>query len=147
MLLLWIHWLAAMALIGGMAFYYLVLGPMRSGTGGSDAPVLMGMIDRRFRSIRWISLAALLGTGIANLIREGDSPRMVSGYGGLLLLKLLLVLVLAGLMGIHDFGGGGQSEGKAVSGPLAGVIGRWVGYSTFLMGIVIVLLTVYLVRM
>ena len=137
-----------MILIGGMAFYYLVLVPGQDATRGPDPAALIGKIERRFRNLRWISLLVLLGTGIANLIREGDSPRMVSGYGGLLLLKLLLVGVFSALMGIHDFGRGGPAAGpQSESRPSRDALWRRLGVLTFLLGIVIVLLTVYLAQM
>ena len=104
MIILVIHWAAAVTLIGGFAFYYLVYGPsLKNNPKGTGGDHQINFIENRFKTLRWLSIATLLGTGIFNLLREGDSARMTSEYGVVLMIKLFIAILVAGLMGIQDF--------------------------------------------
>jgi uncharacterized membrane protein len=101
---MWIHLVAAMTWVGGMLFVWLVLRPARSGLPSQSGGLqILQHIERRFRTVRWASLLTLLVTGIYNLIHEGGSARLESSWGGILMIKLLLVAIAMGLSGINDF--------------------------------------------
>ena len=51
----------------------------------------------------WLSLVTLSLTGAGNMLHEGGSARIATVWGAVLMLKLLLVAVAAGLTLIHDF--------------------------------------------
>ncbi len=104
MLIMWIHLVAAITWIGGMLFLWLVLRPVLSTlpSGTEDLNTLQ-RVEERFKTVRWVSLLTLLATGIYNLIHEGGSARLESGWGGILMIKLLLVAIVMGLSGMNDF--------------------------------------------
>ncbi|MBI3994763.1 MAG: CopD family protein [Nitrospirae bacterium] len=151
-LLIWIHLVAAVAWVGGMIFHRLVLRPSLAGISppakGQD--LLTGILvrmDSRYKTLRWLSLATLLVTGIVLLINEGGSARMESAWGAVLMLKLLFVLIVIGLTAIHDVG---MAPARAIpSGASSQPPGRasdWVSDTIFALGLVIVLIAAYLVK-
>jgi hypothetical protein len=65
----WIHLSAAALMVGGMAFVYFVLRPALARQ--AEEPVakeLSSMVRRRFRMIAMLLVAAILGSGIVNII-------------------------------------------------------------------------------
>jgi uncharacterized membrane protein len=104
LVIMWIHLVAAMTWVGGMLFFWMVVKPafVRSNAQPHGFGSLQNIEDR-FRRIRWLSLVVLLATGVYNLIHEGGSARLESSWGGILMVKLLLVAMVVGLTGIHDF--------------------------------------------
>jgi len=87
-----------------MLFVWIVLRPalLALPSQPQGLPTLQA-IEGRFRTVRWASLLTLLVTGIYNLIHEGGSARLESSWGGILMIKLLLVAIAMGLSGINDF--------------------------------------------
>ena len=154
-----IHLVGAITLIGGTVFYLAVYRPASALLSPrQELAPFTGQIERRFRTIRWLSIVVLLVTGFFNLLYEGGSARIASSYGGVLMLKLFLVLVLIGLTGIHDFilgapagtAGGTASRGTArpAGNNADGAPGkRWLGAGILMLALVIVFLAVILSRM
>ena len=104
MLIMWFHLVAAIIWIGGMLFLWLVLRPvLLTLSSGTQDPGILQRVEERFKTVRWVSLLTLLATGIYNLIHEGGSARLESGWGGILMIKLLLVAIVMGLSGVNDF--------------------------------------------
>jgi copper resistance protein D len=102
--MMWLHLIGAMAWIGGMLFFWIVLKPLPGLVRlGPESDTIMRSIELRFRKVRWASLLILVATGFFNLIHEGGSARLESSWGAVLLIKLLFVGVVLGLSGIHDF--------------------------------------------
>jgi len=152
-LILWIHLVAAIAWIGGMVFHRLVLRPaiinISAATKGQDllGAVLL-RVEARYKTLRWLSLATLLVTGIINLLNEGASARMESAWGAVLMLKLLFVLVVVGLTAIQDVGMAPVRQ--ASTAPLAEQGGRasvWLADSILVLGLAIVFIAAYLVEL
>ncbi|HET6370682.1 MAG TPA: DUF4149 domain-containing protein [Nitrospiria bacterium] len=103
-LIMWVHLLAAIAWIGGMLFQWLVLNPVLEKVGPEpEAEQVRIRVGERFRTVRWIALITLLGTGVFNLIHEGNSARLDSVWGVYLSVKLLLVAAAMGLSAVNDF--------------------------------------------
>jgi uncharacterized membrane protein len=153
-LIMWIHLLAVIAFIGGTIFYFAAYRPASALLKSRPEQVdFTAKIEQRFRTIRWLSLVVLLITGFFNLLYEGGSARIESAYGGVLMLKLLLVLVLVALTAVHDFVGGPQERGRSPSGaeaskPVAVPAGKpWLGGLILGLSLVIVLIAVALVQM
>ena len=99
----WVHVLAAMMWIGGMAFLTLVLMPVIRKT---DVPTLRGeflqLVARRFRLVAWGSIVLLIGTGLTNLMLGDGWPSYQSSYGRLLMVKLIAVGLMGFLTAYHD---------------------------------------------
>jgi copper resistance protein D len=150
-LTIWIHLTAAITWIGGMVFHRFVLRPA---IGHISAPaksqeLLSGVLVRvetRYKTLRWLSLATLLVTGIVNLLNEGGSARMETSWGAWLMLKLLFVLIVLGLTAIQDVGmaPAGHTQAGASSEPSRASV--WIADTILALGLVIVLIAAYLVQ-
>lgn len=114
---MWVHLAAAVIWIGGMLFQALVLRPATAA-----APELAQRADARFRPWRWLAIVVLIATGGFNLIHEGGSARLESAWGGVLLIKLLLVAIAAGLAGVRDFVVAPGARGAAARAGLDAVV-------------------------
>jgi uncharacterized membrane protein len=150
-----IHLVGAIAFIGGTIFYLAVYRPAAALLPPrQEQAAFTTKIEQRFRTIRWLSIVALLLTGFFNLLYEGASARIASTYGGMLMLKLFLVLVLIAMTGIHDFilttprGTLGRGSARPAGGEAGADNGkRWLGVGILALALVIVLLSVTLARM
>jgi putative copper resistance protein D len=152
-LVMGIHLVGAIAFIGGTIFYLIVYRPAAAllPRRPEEAP-FTAKIEQRCLAVRWLSIVALLLTGFFNLLYEGASARLASAYGGVLMLKLFLVLVLIALTGIHDFILRGPAETPArgasrSSGDRSSNGKRWLGAGILVLALVIVLIAVTLSRM
>lgn len=146
-LIIWIHLVAAIAWIGGLLFHRLVLRPAIGHVSlqGKGQEILTGILSRieaRFKTLRWLSLATLLVTGIVNLLNEGGSARMESAWGAVLMLKLFFVLIVIGLTAIHDVGMAAPAGASSEPGRAS----VWIGDTILALGLVIVLIAAYLVQ-
>jgi copper resistance protein D len=157
-LVMGIHLVGAIAFIGGTIFYLIVYRPAAALLPQRPEEVpFTAKIEQRFLAVRWLSIVALLLTGFFNLLYEGASARLASAYGGVLMLKLFLVLVLIALTGIHDFilrGAGGapargatRSFGGQSGGGQSATGKRWLGMGILALALTIVLIAVTLSRM
>jgi uncharacterized membrane protein len=152
--IIWIHLVAAIAWIGGLLFHRMVLRPAigRVSLPGKGREILTGIFSRieaRFKTLRWLSLATLLVTGIVNLLNEGGSARMESAWGAWLMLKLLFVLIVIGLTAIHDVGMAPAAAGHAAPGTASEPSSRAAGLISDILlalGLVIVFISAYLVQ-
>jgi uncharacterized membrane protein len=150
-----IHLVGAIAFIGGTIFYLAVYRPAAALLPHRPEQAAFTIkIDQRFRTVRWLSIVALLLTGFFNLLYEGASARIASTYGGVLMLKLFLVLVLIALTGIHDFilATPGGTPGRGAARPADRATGaedhkRWLGVGIVALALVIVFIAVTLARM
>jgi copper resistance protein D len=106
----WIHVMAATIWFGGLFFLMLVVVPwLRSGASGEPAMLLRGTAGR-FRSVAWACFAILFVTGAFNLWMRGvtlasfaDAGWLASPFGGVVVAKLVVFLVLIALSARHDF--------------------------------------------
>lgn len=137
---LWIHVTAVIIWIGGMVFQWTVLRPILL---GSDAPSYGMALDRRvrfrFRNIRWLSLIILVVTGVMNLLYEGGSARLESDWGGILMIKIFLVVIIIGLNVVYDVVTGPQDGKNSKSG-------HWLLQGIVLLSLLTVFISVYLSR-
>lgn len=107
---MWLHLLAAIVWIGGIAFISMVLVPtLRDPVVRPHALPLLRATGRRFMRVGYVSLIVLASTGVANLaLKAGGSLATVVGwlpttYGHLLAAKLALVAIVVALSLYHDF--------------------------------------------
>ena len=155
----WLHLLAAIVWIGGMAFVAFVLAPYVRRPGQRQMGIaIIRWTGMRFRTIGWICIGMLLGSGLLNLAYRGSGWQDLTGafwrtvFGRTMAVKLLLVVSILGLSVVHDF----------FIGPRAGELGHldpdspktrrlrqqaaWIGRVNFLLALVVVALAVTLVR-
>jgi putative copper export protein len=138
--LIWIHVLAAMVWIGGMAFLSLVLVPALRRV---DNPALridfLKLVGRRFRVVAWGSILILIATGMANLALIGQWPSFQTAFGRLLVIKLLAVGLMLAVTAFHD----------VIASPrLRSSVGmvKWLPRAGLVLGLVVVLCAVSLSR-
>ena len=107
---MWLHLLAAIVWIGGLAFISMVLAPtLRDPALRAQAVPLLRAAGRKFMRIGYASIVVLIVTGTTNLIlKAGGSFAAVEAwwptpYGRLLMAKLVLVALVIALSLYHDF--------------------------------------------
>jgi uncharacterized membrane protein len=136
----WVHVIAAMIWIGGMAFLTLVLMPVIRKT---DIPTVRGeflqLIARRFRLVAWGSIVLLIGTGLTNLMLGDGWPNYQSSYGRLLMVKLIAVGLMGLLTAYHNVT---APRGLRMSFGAT----RWVPRASFALGLFVILFAVALAR-
>lgn len=156
----WLHILAAAVWIGGMAFLGLVLVPVVRGRGFESVRTsLLYETGIRLRRVGWVAIGLLVVTGIVNLGIRGyawsdlwDGTFLQDGWGRMMGVKLLLVLLVLGISVWHDFfmgpratrvlsAGAGSTEAMRVR-RVASIAGRLM----LLISLVILAIAVMLVR-
>jgi len=156
----WLHILAGIVWIGGMAFFALVVVPViRRDEFRSSAPALIQRTGIRFRSLGWFCIALLALTGVVNLAYQGTGWKNIwSGViwrgpqGVILALKLVLVLIIIALSLLHDFIIGPRAATASAadaSAPEAIRLSRWareLARLNLLLALMVVFFGVMLVR-
>lgn len=103
-LLVWIHLVAAVVWVGGMAFLSLVLVPALTREPlAAHRAVLFQAVGRRFRVLVWSSAAVLLVSGMMLLSGRVPSLLVPESWPLAAQLKVLLVVALLTLTALHDF--------------------------------------------
>lgn len=148
-LVMWVHLVALVIFIGSHVFLGLVVRPLAAAS--SDSLDLLRRIGRRGKTMAWSGLVLLLVTGFFNVLNEGGSARIESAWGGVLMLKLFLVLVLIGLSVIHDFildpYGPGADRGPAARIAARARTAARVQHAIIVVSIAVLLVAAYLARM
>lgn len=151
---MWIHLLAVITWIGGQIFLVLIARPVLQQEGSSTvaAPDSLRRLGRRFRTVTWVSIITLVITGAFNILNEGGSARIESAWGGVLMLKLFLVVLVVGLTLVHDFildpyaipshGAAGGTRPASESGAARGL-----QIAILVLSLLILLVAAYLARM
>ncbi len=109
LLSVWLHILAAITWIGGIAFLVFVVVPWLRRSDRTIAVTFLRETGERFRAVGWICFAILLVTGTYNLwfrgVRFGDFVRpdwLQSTFGKAVVIKLALFVVVLIVSAIHD---------------------------------------------
>jgi putative copper export protein len=141
----YIHVVAACGWVGSMLFFSIVVVPVlrRPDLAATSKPIFR-QVGLRFRAFGWICIAVLLATGTTNLALRGftasdlvSSAFWADGFGRALAFKLTSVAVVLGLTLGHD----------ALSlRPPSRTLASWLGRSTLLASLVVVMAAVWLVR-
>lgn len=156
----WLHILAAIVWIGGMAFLILVLVPaIRRPQYRGVAASLIRWTGLRFRLVGWVCMGLLLLSGTFNLAYRGVgwtdfwSGQLWQGsFGWILGVKLLLVAVILVASTVHDFFVGPRATSVLQQDPASTEAVRlrrqvtWLGRLNMLLTLVVVALGVMLVR-
>lgn len=101
----WIHLVSASIWVGGGLFLGVVLAPILKRTSMTleERIGLMVIVGRRFNRIAVPSLMVLIATGVYNARAFLSSPDLLFGtsYGGLLVVKMVLVVAVIITFVIH----------------------------------------------
>ena len=93
--MLWLHYLATVMWIGGMAFNILVLRPSMVAIDQNQRPVLGTVVLKRFIIFAWLSIAVLILTGIPIAFSSVAIENIFSTtYGIVLLSKHFVTLIM-----------------------------------------------------
>jgi putative copper resistance protein D len=156
---MWIHLLAAVTWIGGLAFIAMVLVPtLRRPELKAQAVLLLRVSGAKFMRIAYATLVTLVVTGTTNLLLKaggswaGVDALFAGTYGRLLETKISLVVVVIALALYHDFvvGPAATREMEVDGGSAAALALRrrasWIGRINTLLSLVIMTLALLLVR-
>ena len=98
--ILWVHVVAAMVWVGGVAYQAHVLMPAARRGGAA----LFAEAARRARPVTWTAIALVMLSGFYNVTQLGSLERvMQSGAGLLLAAKFTLVILAVALASQRDF--------------------------------------------
>jgi uncharacterized membrane protein len=93
--MLWLHYLATVMWIGGMAFNTLVLRPSMTVLDQDQRPVLGNKVLKRFIIFAWSSIAVLVLTGISITYSHiAFEDILGTSYGIILLVKHIVTLIM-----------------------------------------------------
>jgi len=94
-IMLWLHYLATVMWIGGMAFNLLVLRPSMIVVDQNQRPILGTTVLKRFIFFAWLSILVLNITGISiALSRVAFEDILSTTYGIVLLSKHFVTLIM-----------------------------------------------------
>ena len=98
--ILWVHVVAAVVWVGGVAYQVHVLMPAARRGGAA----VFAEAARRARPVTWTAIALVVLTGFYNVTQLGSLERvMQSGAGQMVIGKFILVIAMAAIMGQRDF--------------------------------------------
>jgi len=155
----WLHILAAMTWIGGMAFLVLVVVPWLRAGNRAEAGRLLRETGARFRTVGWTCFAILTATGTYNLWVRGvrfssftDAAWLRSDFGHSVVSKLGVFVAVLVMSAIHDFivGPGATTailrDPKSAEAETSRKRASYMGRANVLLALVLVALAVTLVR-
>jgi putative copper export protein len=97
----WLHLLGVVFWIGGIGYILFVLMSGIPMTSLRDRARMMPILLKRFLAIVWISIAVIVASGLFRVFYVMGmttlDPFILSSYGNLLLLKIILVIALIGV--------------------------------------------------
>ncbi|WOV93659.1 MAG: CopD family protein [Candidatus Nitrosoabyssus spongiisocia] len=104
-ILVWIHLIAASIWVGGSLFLGVVLAPLLKTmyTSTEERIRIMIIVGRRFNKFAIPALLILIGTGLykAYPILKNTDLVFSSDYGNILLIKIIVVIILLIIYGLH----------------------------------------------
>jgi uncharacterized membrane protein len=156
---MWLHLLAAIVWIGGLAFIAMVLVPtLRDPTVRPQAVALLRLSGRKFQRIAYATFVTLAVTGVLNLfLKTGGSWSAIgallpTGYGRLLVAKVLVVLAIVALSLYHDLVAGPAAARAMEADPTSAAArnlrrrASMLGRANMLLSLVVLTLALLLVR-
>ncbi|MBI3291326.1 MAG: DUF4149 domain-containing protein [Elusimicrobia bacterium] len=106
----WAHLMAAIIWVGGTTFLAFVLQPIASRALPTEIRMAVARaVGQRFLVVQAICWGILVATGVFKLWQLREVPEVfytgqgVSAFGGILAVKLVLVLVVTALTFLHSF--------------------------------------------
>lgn len=159
----WLHLLATVAWLGGMAALVAMAWPSTRGEAASGAAAegscsFLEALERRFRPVANVSLAVLLVTG---MIQMGGDPhyrgflRITDAWSASLLAKHLVILGMVGVTAVLQWGiypaldrarllaRRRSTEGRAIEESLQGRV-QHLTLVNLVLGVLVLLITAFL---
>lgn len=104
----WLHMLATVVWIGGLAtIALLVLPAARRALAPPEYAALLGQIQRRFDPLGWFSLVVLAGTGMVQMSANSNYQGFLAidnAWATAILIKHVLFLGMAGISALLTWG-------------------------------------------
>lgn len=104
----WLHMLATVVWIGGLAtIALLVLPAARRALAAAEYAALLGQIQRRFDPLGWFSLVVLAGTGLVQMSANSNYDGFLAidnAWATAILIKHLLFFGMAGISAYLTWG-------------------------------------------
>jgi copper resistance protein D len=152
-----VHVLAALVWLGGMLFFALIAPILRAIPDDSLRAGLFDALGRRFRTVGWVCIVALLVSGVGQLQMRGwwgldvwgSRGFLTTSLGTALAAKVALVFVMIAIQAIHDFWLGPRAGLAAVGSPEATALRRRAAHlarANAFLGLVLVYVAVRLGR-
>lgn len=101
-----LHLLAATIWVGGTVALVVVAVPAARRLEGPERAELLRQFGRRWRQLGWGALGVLIATGLVSASEHGGFRARTlwhSGFGAVLIAKVVLVAVLVAAAAAHDF--------------------------------------------
>ncbi|MGQ9632179.1 MAG: CopD family protein [bacterium] len=161
----WLHLLATVIWIGGMAFYVLVLIPSLAAIDPPQRGRLLGVLIKRYAPIAWGSVILLIVTGVLITVNRAalDALSRTAPYRIVLAIKHVIVLAMVAIGAITSFVIGPKlmapppkpeeaSSGPPPAGPPPEVMklqrrSATLGNINLALGVIVLLLTAILRRL
>ena len=135
----WLHVMAAVVAVGGVAFVRFVLLPSIESLPDDQRQEMMGAVVDRFRKILWISIGLLLVTGLYHVgIAATNGSLAAKPYLYGLIAKIVIALVVFKIGFMLTVPGDAFASVKANRK-------RWLMIN-FILGMVVILIAAYLRR-
>jgi uncharacterized membrane protein len=154
-----VHVLAACAWIGAMIFFAVAVVPVvRRPELRAVSAEIVRLIGARFRTLGWTCVVVLVATGILNLGLRGFLSQLTiaafwaTDFGRTLAYKLVAVLLVVLTTAAHDLLFGARAMRRLREEPSSPEAQRtrrmasWLGRSTLLFSLAVLLFAVWLVR-
>ena len=109
MLILFLHVVAVLTWVGGLAYQVVVVAPLAGKGTTSSASLRIGLAcEARFRAVMWPAVGVALFTGLVNVMNVWNSLRQIGAslpdsFVRLLVVKLLLVAAMVLLQAAQQF--------------------------------------------
>jgi len=155
--ILWIHLLAAVIWIGGMAIISLVIVPVLAYREASSTPTsghaeLLRTMGERFSQVGWVCIVVLLMTGMLNLMHLAIPLDVLftTRLGKLLIVKWCFVAGMIGLSIYHDFIAGPRLRSLSPQDPVYACLTarmRWSGRLSLVLGLAVLFFALGLRRL
>lgn len=156
----YLHILAAVAWVGGMLFFSLVLVPLlRRPDSAANSTELVHVVGRRFRTIGWACIVVLIlsGTLLLGLRAQGvaaifSAALWASSFGSVLAIKISVVITVVVMSAVHDFWVGPRAtqlsrvDRNAADARSMRRWAGWLGRANLVLALGIIALAVFLVR-
>ena len=144
---LFLHIISAIFWIGGMLFLSFIIVPfLLALKSPQERSAVYRKIGPKYRTLAWVAIIILLTTGPLNLYLLGIDPAIIftseflsTGYGKVLLIKLILVFILVASSLLHDFWVGPKARESRKYSSYAKIFGR----GNLILALLIVLFAVF----
>lgn len=103
----WLHMAATVVWIGGLFFQSAILHPALDGSSSrEDALRLLRRVRRRFQPLSWLSLAALVGTGLMQMSANPNYQGLLglgNRWAAAIFVKHVVIMLMVGAAALQTW--------------------------------------------